>query len=95
MTSESLKSGREEVKSCFPFFLFQISFILSNAKVSRNKYAVEKEKRKWWIWGLERKFKYRWWKKGGKENGITTGLAPGESFTFIVREQDCIHTFED
>jgi hypothetical protein len=56
---------------------------------------VEKEKRKWWIWGLERKFKYRWWKKGGKENGITTGLAPGESFTFIVRKQDCIHTFED
>jgi hypothetical protein len=25
-----------------------------NAKVSKNKYAVEKEKRKWWIWG-ERK----------------------------------------
>jgi hypothetical protein len=25
--------------------------ILSNAKVNKNKYAVEKEKRKWWIWG--------------------------------------------
>jgi hypothetical protein len=48
MTCESLKRGRGEVKSCFPFFLFQISFfiffILSNAKVSKNKYAVEKEK---------------------------------------------------
>jgi hypothetical protein len=31
----------------------------------------------------------------GKENGITTGLAPGERFTFIVYEQDCFHTFED
>jgi hypothetical protein len=27
MTCESLKRGREEVKSCFSFFLFQISFI--------------------------------------------------------------------
>jgi hypothetical protein len=27
MTCESLKRGRREVKSCFPFFLFQISFI--------------------------------------------------------------------
>jgi hypothetical protein len=26
---------------------------------------------------------------------ITTGLPPGESFTFIVHEQDCLHTFED
>jgi hypothetical protein len=33
--------------------------------------------------------------KGKKGNGITTGLPPGESFTFIVREQDCLHTFED
>jgi hypothetical protein len=36
------------VKSCFPVFLFQISFnyifILSNAKVSKSKYAVEKGK---------------------------------------------------
>jgi hypothetical protein len=30
-----------------------------------------------------------------KENGITTGLPPGESFTFIVYEQDCLHIFED
>jgi hypothetical protein len=34
--------------------------------VSKNKYEVEKEKRKWWIWGLEKKFKCKWWKKGGK-----------------------------
>jgi hypothetical protein len=45
MTCESLKRGRQEVKSCFPLFLFQISFfILSNAKVSKSKYVVEKEK---------------------------------------------------
>jgi hypothetical protein len=30
-----------------------------------------------------------------KKNGITTGLPPGESFTFIVREQNCLHIFED
>jgi hypothetical protein len=34
-------------------------------------------------------------KKGGKENGIATGLPSGESFTFIVREQDCLHTSEN
>jgi hypothetical protein len=32
---------------------------------------------------------------GGKENGITTGLPLSESFTFVVCEQDCRHTFED
>jgi hypothetical protein len=26
---------------------------------------------------------------------ITTGLPPGEGFTFIVFEQDYLHTFED
>jgi hypothetical protein len=36
----------------------------------------------------EKKFKCKWWKKGGKENRITTSLPPGESFMFIVREQD-------
>jgi hypothetical protein len=30
-----------------------------------------------------------------KKNGITTGLPPDESFTFIVCEQDYLHTFED
>jgi hypothetical protein len=32
---------------------------------------------------------------GGKENGITTGVPPSESFTLIVREKDCLYTFED
>jgi hypothetical protein len=45
--------------------------------------------------GVRKKFKCKWWKKGGKENGITTGLPPDESFTFIVHEQHCIHIFED
>jgi hypothetical protein len=30
-----------------------------------------------------------------KENGITTSLPPVESLTFIVHEQDYLHTFED
>jgi hypothetical protein len=30
-----------------------------------------------------------------KRNGITTSLPPSESFTFIVREQECLHIFED
>jgi hypothetical protein len=30
-----------------------------------------------------------------EKNGITTGLPPGECFTFIVHEQDYLHTFED
>jgi hypothetical protein len=31
----------------------------------------------------------------GRKKRITIGLPPGEGFTFIVREQDCLHTFED
>jgi hypothetical protein len=54
----------------FPFSnLFFIFFILSNAKVGRNKYALEKEKRKWWIWGLEKiqmQMVDEEWKKMGK-----------------------------
>jgi hypothetical protein len=50
MTCESLKRGRGEVKSCFPFFLFQISFIyfyffiLSNAKVSKRNMQWKRRK---------------------------------------------------
>jgi hypothetical protein len=34
-------------------------------------------------------------RKRKKGNGITTGLPPGESFTFIVHEEDYLYTFED
>jgi hypothetical protein len=51
MTCESLKRGRGEVKSCFPFFLFQISFIyfwiffiLSNAKLSKTNMQWKRRK---------------------------------------------------
>jgi hypothetical protein len=46
------KRGSEKLFPLFPFSnLFYLFLILSNAKVSKNKYVVEKEKRKWWIWG--------------------------------------------
>jgi hypothetical protein len=52
---EKGKRGSEKLFPLFPFpnlfYLFFNFFILSNAKVSKNKYAAEKEKRKWWIWG--------------------------------------------
>jgi hypothetical protein len=35
-----------------------------------------------------KKEKRKWWKKSGKENGVTTDLPPGKSFMFIVYEQD-------
>jgi hypothetical protein len=53
----------------FPFSnLFSLFLILSNAKVSKNKYAVEKEESKWWIWGerenlnqmVEERWKRKW-----------------------------------
>jgi hypothetical protein len=72
MTCESLKRGRGEMKSCFPFsffksllFIFELFFILSNAKVCKNKYVVEKEKRKWWVWG-ERKIQMQVVEEGWK-----------------------------
>jgi hypothetical protein len=53
---EKGKRGSEKLFPLFPFFksllfIFEFYFILSKAKVSENKYALEKEKRKWWIWG--------------------------------------------
>jgi hypothetical protein len=53
---EKGKGGSEKLFPLFPFsnifYLFlNFYFILSNAKVRKIKYAVEKEKRKWWIWG--------------------------------------------
>jgi hypothetical protein len=62
--------------------------------VGRNKYALEKEKRKWWIWGLE-KIQMQMVDEEWKKNGKTTSLPPDESFTFIVHEEDCLRTFED
>jgi hypothetical protein len=48
------KEGSEKLFPLFPFSnLFYLFLIfLSNAKVSKNKYAVENEKRKWWFWGV-------------------------------------------
>jgi hypothetical protein len=49
---EKGKRGSEKLFPLFPFSnLFYLFLILSIAKVSKNKYAVEKEKRKWWILG--------------------------------------------
>jgi hypothetical protein len=68
------EEGNWKVVSPFSFFeslLFIYFLILSNAKMSKNKYAVEKEKRKWWIWGWERKFKCKWWKRKWDNYGFT------------------------
>jgi hypothetical protein len=50
---EKGKRGSEKLFLFFHFsnlfYLFLNFFILSKEKVSKNKYAVEKEKRKWWI----------------------------------------------
>jgi hypothetical protein len=45
--------------------------------------------------GVREKIQMEMVKKGGKTKLVTTGLPPDESFTFIVHEQDCLHTFED
>jgi hypothetical protein len=46
------KRGSEKLFPLFPFSnLFYLFLILSNTNMSKNKYAVAKEKRKWWIWG--------------------------------------------
>jgi hypothetical protein len=67
---EKGKRGREKLFPPFPFSnLFSLFLILSNAKVSKNKYAVEKEERKWWIWGWERKFKSNGGRKVEKKMG--------------------------
>jgi hypothetical protein len=49
---EKGKRGSEKLFPLFPFSnLFYLFLILSNTNMSKNKYAVAKEKRKWWIWG--------------------------------------------
>jgi hypothetical protein len=76
---ETGKRGSEKLFPLFPFSNLLYFFILSNAKVSKNKYAVEKEKENGGFSGCERKLKCKWWKKDGKENGITIGLPPSKA----------------
>jgi hypothetical protein len=59
-------------KVVFPFFFFKsILFIFEffdfiKCKREQKKYAVEKEKRKWWIWGLEKKIHMQMVEEGWK-----------------------------
>jgi hypothetical protein len=70
-------------------------FILSNAKV-RKKTNMQR-KRRTENGGFEGA-RENSNANGGRrveKNGINTSLPPSESFTFIVREQNYLHTFED
>jgi hypothetical protein len=99
MTCKSLKRGCEKLFSLFSFsnlfYLFLNFLILSNANVSKKICSGKGEKKMVDLGVREKKFICKWWKKGGKGNGITIGLPPSESFLFIISEQDCLHTFED
>jgi hypothetical protein len=58
MTYGSLKRGRWEVKSCFPFFPFSnlfYFFILSNAKVSKKQICSGKGEKKMVDLGMREK----------------------------------------
>jgi hypothetical protein len=76
------------------FYLFSIFFILSNTKVRKNKYAVEKEKKMVDL-GVREKIQMQMVEEGWKGKWDNYGLPPSKSFTFIVCEQDCVRTFED
>jgi hypothetical protein len=92
------KRGSEKLFPLFPFSnLFYLFFIFCFIKCKGEQKQIYsgKGEKKMVDLGVRKKFKCNWWKKVGKESGITTGLPPGESFTFIVREQHCLHIFED
>jgi hypothetical protein len=63
---ETGKRGSEKLFPLFPFSNLLYFFILSNAKVSKNKYAVEKEKKKWWIFRVREKIKMQMVEEGWK-----------------------------
>jgi hypothetical protein len=89
------------VKSCFPFFLFQISFIyfsifyFTKCKGEQKQICSGKGEKKMVDLGVREKIQIQMVEEGWKKIGITIGLPPGESFTFIVSEQDRLHTFEE
>jgi hypothetical protein len=95
---EKGKRGSEMFFPLFPFsnlfYLFSIFFILSNTKVRKNKYAVEKEKKMVDL-GVREKIQMQMVEEGWKGKWDNYGLPPSKSFTFIVCEQDCVCTFED
>jgi hypothetical protein len=75
------------VKSCFPFFLFSNLFYLFlnffdfiKCKGEQKHICSEKGEKKMVDLVVREKIQMQMVKKGGKENGITTGLPPGESF---------------
>jgi hypothetical protein len=72
MTYEKLKRGRGEMKSCFPFFLFQISFLFF-LFYQMQRWAETnmhwKRRKENGGFGGQRKFKCKWWMKGGKKMG--------------------------
>jgi hypothetical protein len=87
------------VKICFPFFLFQISFIYFSffyfiKYKGEQKQICSGKGEKMVDLGAREKIPMQMVEEGGKENGITIGLPPGESFMFIVHEQACLHTFK-
>jgi hypothetical protein len=90
------EEGKWKVVSPFSFFKSHLFiFYFLKCKGEQKQICSGKGENKMVDLGWERKLKCKWWKKGGKENGLTTSLPPIESFTFIVHEQDCLHTFED
>jgi hypothetical protein len=94
MTCESLKRGSEKLFPLFPFsnlFYLFLSFLFYQIQRLAKTNMYWKRRKENGGFGVREKIQMQM----VKEIGITTGLPPSESFMFIVREQDCLHTFDD
>jgi hypothetical protein len=92
------EKGKWKLVSPFSFFkslLFLFLFYFMKWKGEQKQISSGKRENKRVDLGVREKIQMKMVEEGGKENGITTGLPPGKSFMFIVRKQNCLHTFED
>jgi hypothetical protein len=93
------EEGKWKVVSPFSFsksllFIFQFFYFIK-CKGEQKQICSGKGEKKMVDLRVREKIQIQMVEEGWKKIGITIGLPPGESFTFIVSEQDRLHTFEE
>jgi hypothetical protein len=94
------EKGKWKVVSPFSFFksllfIFEFFIYFIKCKGEQKQICSGKGEKKMVDLGVREKIQMQMVEEGSKRKWDNYGLPPDKSFTFIVREQDYLHTFED